>query len=198
MRESDSKAGCVKPLSRTAGEGAERSEAGEGARPSDHPLGLPFRHPAVTLATGFGVGLLPIAPGSWASFAALPLAWGIRSLFGCVGLAVASAVAFFVGCWAAGIVAKASAVKDPGAVVIDEIAGQWLVLLAAPLDPLAYALAFLLFRGFDTWKPWPARWADRHVKGGLGIVLDDLLAAVYAVFVLLGLLATRGVFGVRN
>ena len=82
--------------------------------------------------------------------------------------------------------------------MIDEIAGQWLVLMAAPLDPLAYALAFLLFRVFDTWKPWPARWADRHVKGGLGIVLDDLLAAVYAVLVLLGLLTAREAFGVRS
>jgi phosphatidylglycerophosphatase A len=162
------------------------------------PLGLPFRHPAVMLATWFGIGLLPIAPGSWASLAALPFAWGIRSLFGFAGLAAASAVAFCVGWWACGVVAKASAVEDPGAVVIDEVAGQWLVLLAAPRDLLAYALAFLLFRLFDSWKPWPARWADRHVKGGLGIVLDDLLAAVYAVLMLLGLLTMREVFGLRS
>jgi phosphatidylglycerophosphatase A len=165
---------------------------------ADHPLGLPFRHPAVVLATWFGIGLLPIAPGSWASLAALPLAWGIRSLFGLAGLAAASAVAFFVGWWASGIVARASTVRDPAAVVIDEIAGQWLVLLAAPLDPLAFALALLLFRVFDTWKPWPVRWADRHVKGGLGIVLDDLLAAVYAALALAGLLTTSGAFGVRS
>ena len=162
------------------------------------PLGLPIWHPAVMLATWFGIGLLPVAPGSWASLAALPLAWGIRSLFGFASLAAASAFAFFAGWWASGIVARASTVKDPGAIVIDEIAGQWLVLLAAPLDPLAYALAFLLFRVFDTWKPWPARWADRHVKGGLGIVLDDLLTAVYAVLVLLGLLTAREAFGVRS
>jgi phosphatidylglycerophosphatase A len=163
----------------------------------DHPLGLPFRHPAVMLATWFGIGLLPIAPGSWASLSALPVAWGIRGAFGVAGLAAASAVAFFAGWWAAGIVAKASAIEDPGAVVIDEVAGQWLVLLAAPRDPLAYALAFLLFRVFDTWKPWPAGWADRHVRGGLGVVLDDLLAAVYAVILLLALLATGGALGVR-
>jgi phosphatidylglycerophosphatase A len=162
------------------------------------PLGLPFWHPAVMLATWFGIGLLPIAPGSWASLAALPLAWGIRSLFGFAGLAAASAFAFFVGWWASGLIARASTVKDPGAVVIDEIVGQWVVLLAAPLDPLAYTLAFLLFRVFDIWKPWPTRWADRHVKGGLGIVLDDLLAAVYAALMLLGLLTTRGALGVRS
>ena len=56
--------------------------------------------------------------------------------------------------------------------------------MAAPLDPLAYTLALLLFRIFDIWKPWPVRWADRRVKGGLGIMLDDLLAAVYAALVL--------------
>jgi phosphatidylglycerophosphatase A len=163
-----------------------------------HPHGLPFWHPAVMLATWFGIGLLPIAPGSWASLAALPFAWGIRSLFGFAGLAAASAVTFFVGWWAAGVVARASGVEDPGIVVIDEIAGQWLALLAAPLDPLAYALAFLLFRVFDTWKPWPAGWADRQVKGGLGIMLDDFLAAVYAGLALLGLLTRRGAFGVRG
>jgi phosphatidylglycerophosphatase A len=149
------------------------------------------------LATWFGIGLLPIAPGSWASLAALPVAWGIRGAFGVAGLAAASVVAFFAGWWAAGIVAKASAIEDPGAVVIDEVAGQWLVLLAAPRDPLAYALAFLLFRVFDTWKPWPAGWADRHVRGGLGVVLDDILAAVYAAILLLGLLAAGGALGVR-
>jgi phosphatidylglycerophosphatase A len=152
----------------------------------------------VLLATWFGIGLLPSAPGSWASLAALPVAWGIRSLFGLAGLTTAAVVAFFIGWWAAGVVAKASAVDDPGAVVIDEVAGQWTVLLASPREPLLYALAFVLFRAFDIWKPWPAGWADRNVTGGLGIVLDDLLAAVYAILVLSALLATSGAFGVRS
>jgi phosphatidylglycerophosphatase A len=82
--------------------------------------------------------------------------------------------------------------------VIDEIAGQWLVLVPAPLDPLAYILAFVLFRVFDIWKPWPVRWADHHVKGGFGIMLDDLLAAVYAVALLSVLLAIGEVSGVRS
>ena len=161
-------------------------------------LGLPFRHPAVLLATWFGAGFLPISPGSWGSLAALPFAWVIRSALGVAGLAAAAAIAFFVGWWAAATVAKASAIEDPGAVVIDEVAGQWLVLLAAPLDPLAYALAFALFRVFDIWKPWPARWVDRRVSGGLGIMLDDLLAAVYAVLLLWILLAIGGASGVRS
>ena len=150
------------------------------------------------LATWFGTGLLPITPGTWGSLTALCFGWAIRDLLGTTGLAVATVIVFSIGWWAAATVAKASAIEDPGAVVIDEVAAQWLVLLPAPADPLAYALAFLLFRLFDIWKPWPVRWADRHVKGGLGIMLDDLLAAVYAVVVLSGLLAIGRVSRVRS
>jgi phosphatidylglycerophosphatase A len=152
----------------------------------------------VLVATWFGVGFLPIAPGSWGSLAALPFAWAITSLWGITGLGVAAAMAFLTGWWAAATVAKASAVEDPGAIVIDEIAAQWLVLLAAPPAPHPYAHAFLLFRAFDIWKPWPVRWADRNVKGGFGIMLDDLFAALYAMLALLVLLALGGVSGVRS
>ncbi len=92
---------------------------------------------------------------------------------------------FVVGCWAADAVAKAGGVRDPGMVVIDEVAAQWLVLAAAPTNLVAYAAGFLLFRIADIVKPWPASWADRSVHGGLGIMLDDILAAVYAGVVLL-------------
>jgi phosphatidylglycerophosphatase A len=166
--------------------------------PSKARLGLPTWHPAIVLATWFGVGLIPTAPGTWGSLAALPLAWAIRSLWSATGLAIAIAIVFFAGWWAAATVAKAGGIKDPGFVVIDEVVGQWLVLMAAPRDPLAWLLAFLLFRIFDVWKPWPVRWADRDITGGLGIMLDDLLAAVYAAVVLSVLLASGGVFGVRS
>jgi phosphatidylglycerophosphatase A len=152
----------------------------------------------VLLGTWFGAGLLPVVPGTWGSLAALPCAWVIRGLSGIVGLTIAATVVFAVGCWATGTIAKASGMKDPGAMVIDEVAAQWLVPLPAPLDPLSYAAAFLLFRVFDIWKPWPVRWADHRVHGGLGIMLDDLLAAVYAVLVFLILLVTVGAFGVRS
>jgi len=149
------------------------------------------------LATWFGIGLIPVAPGTWGSLAALPFAWVIRELFGGPGLAFALLIVFIGGCCAAGAVAKASGIGDPGAVVIDEVAGQSLVLLAAPPDPFAWAVAFLLFRLFDIWKPWPVRWVDRHVKGGFGIMLDDIAAAGYALVVLSALLAIGWVSGVR-
>jgi phosphatidylglycerophosphatase A len=137
-------------------------------------------------------------PGTWASLVALPCAWAVCGLCGKVGLAAATFIVVAAGCWAAAEMAKASATKDPGAIVIDEVAGQWLVLLAAALDPLSYALAFLLFRIFDIWKPWPVSWVDRRLTGGLGIMLDDLLAAVYAVLALSVLLAVGGMIGVRS
>jgi phosphatidylglycerophosphatase A len=90
-------------------------------------------------------------------------------------------------------VAQASALADPGAIVIDEVAAQWLTLVPLPRHLLAYAAAFLLFRLFDIGKPWPASWADRQVHGGLGIMLDDTMAALYALLVL----AILWVSGVR-
>lgn len=144
------------------------------------PLGLPFRHPAVLVATWFGAGFLPGAPGTWGSLAALPFAWLITACFGPVGLLAASFAAFVTGCWAAGFVSRAGGVRDPGSVVIDEVAGQWLVLAVTPPDLIAYGVGFLLFRIADVVKPWPANWADRSVHGGLGIMLDDIFAAAYA------------------
>ena len=159
---------------------------------------MPLWHPALVLGTWFGVGLLPVMPGTWASLAALPCAWTICSLFGRIGLAAAAVTIFAAGCWASSRVAEASAVKDPGTIVVDEVAGQWFALLTVALDPLSYFSAFSLFRVFDIWKPWPVHWADRHLQGGLGIMLDDLLAAGYAVLVLSVLLAIGGAIGVRS
>ncbi|MGE5478510.1 MAG: phosphatidylglycerophosphatase A [Bacteroidales bacterium] len=141
-------------------------------------------HPAALAATWFGSGLLPKAPGTWGSLAALPFAWGLTRLGGWPVLLAASLACFVVGCWAAEIYTRRTGVQDPSEVVIDEVAGQWLVLAAAPADPLFYAIGFALFRVLDITKPWPARWADRHVHGGLGVMLDDMLAAAYGAAVL--------------
>jgi len=149
--------------------------------------GLTLRHPAVLLATWFGTGLLPRAPGTWGSLAALPFAWFIHGVAGPFGLAAAVVVVFAVGVWASDVYVRRAGVADPGAVVIDEVAGQWLVLVVVPPDLLLYGLGFVLFRLADIVKPWPASWADRTIKGGLGVMLDDVLAAVYAGAALLAL-----------
>ena len=148
------------------------------------PAGLRFGHPAVLIATVGGVGLLPRAPGTWGSLAALPAAWLIHAGFGAAGLALAALAAFLAGWWAASVYAPASADHDPASIVIDEVAGQWLVLVAASSDPAFYAAGFVLFRVLDIVKPWPANWADRALGGGLGVMLDDIVAGVYGAIVL--------------
>ncbi len=140
---------------------------------------LPLSHPACLLATWFGSGLLRPAPGTWGSLAALPFAWIIAYFGGPIALATATVLVFALGCWAGGVYERAGGDKDPGVVVIDEVAGQWLVLIAAPLDPWYYFAGFVLFRICDIFKPWPANWADRKLSGGLGIMMDDILAALY-------------------
>jgi phosphatidylglycerophosphatase A len=136
------------------------------------------------LATWFGAGLLPRAPGTWGSLAALPFAWVIVEQGGAWALAAATLAVFLAGWWAASDHARRTGGKDPQEVVIDEVAGQWLVLLAAPHTPLFYALGFIVFRILDIGKPWPANWADRKVAGGLGIMLDDVLAALWGLPIL--------------
>lgn len=144
------------------------------ARPS-----LPFWHPALLSATWFGAGLLPFAPGTWGSAAALPFAWTIKLLGGWQALAIAAIAVFLIGIWASEVFVRRTGLEDPGAIVIDEVAAQWLVLLLVPNDILLYLVGFLLFRFLDIVKPWPACWADRRVKGGFGVMLDDVLAALY-------------------
>lgn len=152
------------------------------------PHGLSLRQPAVLLATGFGVGLLPAAPGTWGSLAALPFAWLILWQTGPYGLLAAGLAVFAVGIWAGGIYAERSASVDPGPVVIDEVAAQWLTLVPAALDPVHFVAGFILFRIADILKPWPARWIERELPGGLGIMVDDVIAAAYAA---LGLTALK-------
>lgn len=144
------------------------------------PHGLGFWHPAALLATWFGAGRLPKAPGTWGSLAALPFAWTIHAAFGAVGLAIATVVVFGVGLWASSIYVRRTGVADPGAIVIDEVAGQWLTLLPVGTDPILYAAGFVLFRVADIWKPWPVSWADRSLAGGFGVMADDILAGIFA------------------
>ncbi len=136
--------------------------------------------PGVLLATWFGTGYLPKAPGTWGSLAALPFAWYIQIYGGPIALFGASLLVFIIGIWAANVFMSKSGSHDPGAVVIDEVAGQWLTLALVPADLILYAIGFALFRLVDIYKPWPASWADKKLEGGLGVMLDDVLAALYS------------------
>ena len=162
------------------------------------PLDLPLKHPACLISTWFGVGLIPFAPGTWGSLAALPFAWVIQNLAGPYALLGASALIFALGWWASTVFISHSDVADPQVIVVDEVAGQWLVLAVAPTTFWYYAAGLVLFRIFDVRKPWPVRWADRSLKGGLGVMLDDILAGGYGVVLLFVLVLVTGgghVFG---
>ena len=143
--------------------------------------------PAMIAATWFGCGLAPKAPGTVGSLGALPVAWIILSYWGWGWLAAAAVAAAVLGILATAAVLKRSAVKDPSFVVIDEVVGQWIALLPAGHDPVLFIAGFLAFRLFDIWKPWPVSWADRDVPGALGVMLDDLIAGVYAAAVVYGI-----------
>ena len=147
--------------------------------------GVPWWHPANLVGSWFGTGYLPIASGTWGSLGALPFAWLIMDRFGPLGLALAAAAAFLAGIWASVVILRRSGRKDPSCIVIDEVAGQWIALLPVlPLDPVLYAIGFVLFRIFDVVKPWPANWCDQRMPGAWGVMLDDIVAGVYAAIAL--------------
>ncbi len=133
----------------------------------------------VALATGFYSGKIPFAPGTWGSaFALIP--WSF-----CRGLSLANylivlAVLFVVGFLTAGSAEKIFDKPDPGSIVIDEIMGMFVALTLAPNHPVAWLLGFILFRIFDIWKPFPVSWLDTHLHGGIGIMMDDVMAGIYA------------------
>ncbi len=136
------------------------------------------------LGTWFGIGLLPVAPGTWAAMSAIPVGWLVIAYAGWTALLLSAVAVFLVGIWCAEVCCRRIGRADPSIVVIDEVAGQWLVLLAVPLDPVYYAAALLAFRTFDIWKPFPVSWAERSFRGGFGVMIDDVLAAGYASLVL--------------
>jgi phosphatidylglycerophosphatase A len=133
---------------------------------------------ASVVATGLGSGYSPVAPGTAGSAVGLLLFWPLRGLTWPWQLA-AVAILSAVGALAAGRVAGKLGLEDPGLVVVDEVAGQWLTLVALPFTPVTALVGFLAFRAMDIVKPWPARDLER-LHGGWGIMADDLAAGVYA------------------
>ncbi|GAB3377043.1 phosphatidylglycerophosphatase A [Spongiibacter taiwanensis] len=138
------------------------------------------------LSLGFGSGLSPKAPGTFGTLAALPL-WFLLQMLSTPMYIVVVIAAFALGVYICGETAKALGVHDHGGIVWDEFVGLWIALFLAPANWFWVGLGFALFRLFDIWKPWPIRVLDAKVHGGLGIMIDDVLAGFYA-FVVLQLL----------
>ena len=153
------------------------------------------------VATVFGIGYLKPASGTWGSLAALPAAWALHVLGGFPLLFIATAAVFILGYWATAQMTKGSDNHDPSEIVVDEVAGQFVAMMALSFPAWnmgieitalwpGWIAAFLLFRLFDIWKPGPVGWADRR-NDAMGVMLDDVIAGVFAAF---GVIVLAGVW----
>ncbi|MBD2857757.1 phosphatidylglycerophosphatase A [Spongiibacter sp. KMU-158] len=140
-------------------------------------------NPIHLLSVGFGSGLSPKAPGTFGTLAALPF-WCALQLLSPLPYLLVVIVAFVLGVYLCGKTADALDVHDHGGIVWDEFVGLWIALFALPFEWPWIVLGFVLFRLFDIWKPWPIRVLDAKVHGGLGIMIDDVVAGVYALALL--------------
>jgi phosphatidylglycerophosphatase A len=153
-----------------------------------------FAHPAHLVALGFGAGLVPRAPGTFGTLVGLALYWLLAQLLPPLVVAFCAIPLFFVGVWVCGITGRDLGVDDHGAIVWDEVVA---FLPLAAISSAAWwlqAIAFVLFRIFDIWKPYPIRDLERQVKGGWGVMIDDIVAGFYAyvVFALFIVIVYKG------
>lgn len=147
-----------------------------------------LKNPIHFLALGFGTGLAPQAPGTFGTLAAIPVVI-LAACLGVTGFIIATVVACAVGVFFCDYTAKAMGEHDHPSIVWDEIAGFMVAMIAIPISWQTLLVAFVLFRIFDIFKPWPIRYLDKHVSGGVGIMLDDILAGFAALAILHALLA---------
>ncbi|TBR37568.1 phosphatidylglycerophosphatase A [Marinomonas agarivorans] len=144
-----------------------------------------WRNPVHFFAFGFGSGAAPLAPGTFGTIAAIPLYLLMQELnaYWYFSLIV---ITFLLGVYLCGKTAKDLGVHDHSGIVWDEFVGYWVTMWLAPTGWHYILIGFILFRLFDIWKPWPISWVDKKVHGGLGIMLDDVLAGIFAFAVLQG------------
>ena len=153
--------------------------------------GALLRDPRGWLASAFGSGLFPRAPGTFGTLTALPVCWWLGAHTSLTWYLLIWTLIFAIGCWSAGWVIGTLQVEDPGVVVIDEWVGMALTWLPVAYWPgphsqlLWLGPAFLIFRVCDIAKPWPASWADQKLHGGFGAMFDDVLAGVWAALLVL-------------
>src|SRR5258708_32946145 len=137
-------------------------------------------HPAHFIALGFGAGLAPKAPGTFGTLVAFPIYWALATVLHPLAIAFVAIPLFFVGVWACDRTGRDLGVADHGSMVWDEIVAFLPLLAISSQDWRLQLFAFALFRAFDIWKPFPIRELEKRVKGGLGVMIDDVVAAFYA------------------
>ena len=155
--------------------------------PPEEIAKLDFKNPALWIATWFGCGLMRPAPGTWGTLGALPIGMILMVIGGHVGLLIGLVLVIPLGLWAAKKFEEMTGTHDSGMIVIDEVAGMWIALLAVVGQHNLYLLAaFALFRFFDILKPFPVGWLDRNLPGAAGVMADDIMAGIYAAAVMMG------------
>jgi phosphatidylglycerophosphatase A len=160
------------------------------------PPGVAPDAPSTLIATWFRVGLMRPAPGTWGSMAALPIGYILAVAGGSLAVLAGAVVIFVLGMWASRRMIKSldgtSQTHDQPSIVVDEVAGQLLALTTAGASPFLFVLGFVFFRLFDIVKPWPISFVDRRTPGAWGVMLDDVIAGLFAaVLVLAAAVAIR-------
>ena len=145
-----------------------------------------WKNPIHFLAFGLGSGAAPVAPGTAGTLAAMLIYWLLPPMPPCQ-FAMGVLIAGLFGIWLCGRTSRDLGVHDHGGIVWDEFVGYWITLFMAPPGWIWPLVGFVLFRVFDIAKPWPIKWADERVEGGLGIMLDDVIAGILACLCLQGL-----------
>lgn len=141
-------------------------------------------NPVHFLALGFGSGLAPKMPGTFGTLAALPMVVLLSYYASFSGYLIVTIVVAIAGIWICGKAAKDMEVHDDSSIVWDEVAGMLITMLAVPLSWQTLLAGFVLFRFFDILKPWPISYLDKHIHGGFGIMIDDVLAGIFAMGIL--------------
>ncbi len=165
-----------------------QSELGKTTMKKNHVPASVWRNPVHFLAFGLGSGAAPVAPGTFGTLAAIPL-YILASGLPLLTFLILVAVMTVIGVWLCHRTAHDLQIHDHPGIVWDEFVGYFITMIAAPPGWLWIVIGFILFRFFDIVKPWPIHWLDRRVQGGLGIMVDDMLAGVYAFLCLQGLVA---------
>ena len=155
-----------------------------------------LKHPGLLWASAFGVGFLPRAPGTWGSVFALVIWWVLIGGLEPSMQAVIVGVYFAISVYACHRVCRDFAVKDAGEMVADEVVGMWIALFALPNTLWVLVLGFVLFRFFDIKKPSLIGYIDKNVTGGLGVILDDVVAGIFSCLTLWGLVFTFHELGI--
>lgn len=146
------------------------------------PEGCTQNMPFIIATTWFGSGRLRPAPGTIGSLTAIPIGMLLQYIYGIPALLLGIVVAFTIGVYTSNMYEEKSEEHDSSSIVIDEVVGMWIAGIPAATNIYLWILAFVLFRFFDIVKPWPISKADRDIEGGLGVMIDDVLAGIFAFF----------------